>query len=97
MKAENRKDFIYFRDVILGGDFDNRSLEVDLQMSLGIPPENINVMTELSGLPQYYIRYNNILAILYWDEPTMNFIVINWYFEIEDDCIVGIVECTQKK
>jgi hypothetical protein len=88
---ENRRDFLYFREVIQEGDFDNRSLEVDLQMALDIPVENINMQTEIWGNPQYNIRYNDILIVMYWDETRMVFHIADYFGVFENNRLVGFV------
>lgn len=88
---ENRADFLYFREVINEGDFDNRSLEVDLQMALNIPAENINMQTEIWGRPQYHIRYNDILIVMYWDSSKMKFHVADYFGVFEEDKLIAFI------
>jgi hypothetical protein len=89
---QNYKDFKEFCEVIETGDFDNRSLAIDLQMSLDIDPCHINSMTEIWGFPQYMIRYNNILITMYWDENKALFNIPQCYCVFDGDTIVNFVE-----
>lgn len=76
---EYLKDLMHFRNVIDESRIDNRTLVIELEDCLGIPAQNINSMNEVDGSPQYHVRYNDVLVIMYWDQYNMRFSFPNYF------------------